>query len=206
MLANLINFLKKPLDDKLYGLERHCLYRFKNGYHFFGKYSVIHNPMMLHGKKYISIGNNVMIRDGARIECIDTWSNPPKRFNPCFIIDDNVNIEQRFHVACSCSIHIHSSVTIAPDVMILDCAHSIQHIDSNILSNPLEISPVEIKEYSFIGAGVKILPGVTIGKNTIIGANSVVNRSIPDYSIAVGAPAKVIKKYNSSNNKWERVI
>jgi acetyltransferase-like isoleucine patch superfamily enzyme len=65
---------------------------------------------------------------------------------------------------------------------------------------------VQIKENSWIGEGVKILPNVTIGKGVIIGANAVVSKNIPDYTIAVGIPAKVIKKYNFTNKKWEMVI
>ena len=48
-------------------------------------------------------------------------------------------------------------------------------------------------------------PGVTIGKNSVIGANSVVTKDIPDYCVAVGAPAKVIKKYDFESGKWLKV-
>jgi acetyltransferase-like isoleucine patch superfamily enzyme len=50
-----------------------------------------------------------------------------------------------------------------------------------------------------------VLPGVTIGQHCVIGANSVVNSSIPDYSVAVGAPARVIKRYNQEIGAWEQV-
>jgi len=53
-------------------------------------------------------------------------------------------------------------------------------------------APVSIGDYTFIGAGAKILPGVTIGKGCVISAGAVVNKDIPDYSIAVGNPAKVM--------------
>lgn len=56
-------------------------------------------------------------------------------------------------------------------------------------------------DYSF----VSVLPGVTIGENSIIGANSVVTKSIPANSIAVGIPAKVIKQYNIETKRWEKV-
>ena len=52
---------------------------------------------------------------------------------------------------------------------------------------------------------VSILPGVEIGKGLIIGANSVVTKSIPDYSIAAGNPAKVIKQYNFNTKRWEKI-
>lgn len=64
---------------------------------------------------------------------------------------------------------------------------------------------VEIGEYCWIGEKVMILPGVTIGDWCIIGAGSVVNKSIPSYSIAAGNPAKVIKRYNFETHIWEKV-
>ena len=57
----------------------------------------------------------------------------------------------------------------------------------------LTVKPVLIKEGAWIGAGVSVLPGVTVGKYAIVGANSVVTKDIPDYAIAVGIPAKIIK-------------
>jgi lipopolysaccharide O-acetyltransferase len=65
-------------------------------------------------------------------------------------------------------------------------------------------SPVIIEENVWIGEYVSILPGVTIGRGSIIGSMSVVNKNIPAFCIAVGAPAKVIKRYNFTTNKWEK--
>ena len=62
-------------------------------------------------------------------------------------------------------------------------------------------SKVFIGDNSWIGENVSII-GASIGKNCIIGANSVVTNNIPDYSIAVGSQAKIIKKYNFNTNKW----
>jgi acetyltransferase-like isoleucine patch superfamily enzyme len=68
-----------------------------------------------------------------------------------------------------------------------------------------DIAPVFIGRHTWLGQNVVVLPGVAIGQHCIIGANSVVNSSIPDYSVAVGAPARVIKRYNRDTNQWERV-
>ena len=57
----------------------------------------------------------------------------------------------------------------------------------------LTVKPVLIKEGAWIGAGVSVLPGVTVGKYAVVGANSVVTKDIPDYAVAVGIPAKVVK-------------
>jgi acetyltransferase-like isoleucine patch superfamily enzyme/glycosyltransferase involved in cell wall biosynthesis len=69
----------------------------------------------------------------------------------------------------------------------------------------LDIRPVSIGEESHIGANSVILAGCSIGKRCQIGAGSVVTKSIPDFSIAVGNPARVIKQYNVETKEWERV-
>jgi lipopolysaccharide O-acetyltransferase len=68
------------------------------------------------------------------------------------------------------------------------------------------VSPVVIDDNVWIGEGVVILPGITIGKGAIVGANSVVTKNVSAYTIVVGAPAKVIKKYNFNTKHWERII
>lgn len=79
--------------------------------------------------------------------------------------------------------------------------------DGNINSKyqPLVKKPVYIGEDSHIGANSVVVAGVRIGKRCQIGAGSVVTKDIPDYSVAVGNPARVIKQYNFTTNKWERV-
>lgn len=57
----------------------------------------------------------------------------------------------------------------------------------------LTCKPVLIREYAWVGAGATILPGVYIGRHAIVGAGSVVTKDVPDYAVAVGNPAKVIK-------------
>lgn len=66
------------------------------------------------------------------------------------------------------------------------------------------IKPIFIGNNVWIGENVCILPGVNVGSGCIIGANSVVNRDIPDNCIVAGVPTKVIKKYNFNSDKWEK--
>ncbi len=65
--------------------------------------------------------------------------------------------------------------------------------------------PVSIGDRSWLGQNVCVLPGASIGEHCVIGANSVVTSPIPDFSVAVGAPARVIKRYNGKTGGWERV-
>jgi lipopolysaccharide O-acetyltransferase len=69
----------------------------------------------------------------------------------------------------------------------------------------LQTGPITIGEGCWIGQNVIVLPDVNIGDKCVIGANSVVTKDIPSYSIAVGMPAKVIKKYNFELHRWVKV-
>lgn len=169
----------------------------------FGKNSVIKRPIRILGKKYINIGKNVTILEMSRIEAIDMWNG--KKMNPCITIEDNCDIGQGLHLTACNSVHIHKNTLIAPYVYITDVMHDYDALDLPILQQGVHVKPTEIGEDCWIGIGVKIFSGVHIGKHCIIGANSVVITDIEDYSVAVGSPARVIKKYSFSNKKWERI-
>jgi len=64
------------------------------------------------------------------------------------------------------------------------------------------IGPIVIKRGSWIGQNVIVSPGVTVGEMSIIGANSVVTHDVPDFSIAVGTPARVVKTWDATQNQW----
>ena len=90
------------------------------------------------------------------------------------------------------SIQIGDYVSIAADCYIIDSNHGISR-GARIQEQVSTVKgPVIIGDDVWLGAGVKVLSGVTIGKGAVIGAQSVVNRDIPEYAIAVGVPAKVI--------------
>ena len=101
---------------------------------------------------------------------------------------------------------------MASKIYISDCSHGSYACNEND-SSPLSIpknrkmfsNPVNIEDNVWLGEFVSVLPGVTIGKGTIVGANSVVSKSLPPNVIAVGTPAKPIKKFNFDNNKWEKI-
>ena len=83
--------------------------------------------------------------------------------------------------------------------------HGYEDGEQNSSIQPLDIRPIIIGEDSHVGANSVVVAGVTIGRRCQIGAGSVVTKDIPDFSIAVGNPAKVIKRYNQETKQWERV-
>jgi len=98
---------------------------------------------------------------------------------------------------------IGKNVLLAPRVYISTTNRRYDDVSKPVIDQGyVSKGDVTIEDGSWIGIGACILSGVKIGKNSIIGANSVVTRDIPPYSIAVGNPARVIRKYNFNEKKW----
>ncbi|MDW8349552.1 MAG: acyltransferase [Verrucomicrobiae bacterium] len=137
----------------------------------------------------ITLGH-VALDDGVTLLC----SGPPK---PNKIrIHDHVYINRYTIIDAHQSIEIHPHTLIGPHCFITDADHQYSPEGLTRLQ-PLTPSPVIIESNVWIGAHVSILKGVTIGKNSIIGAGAVVTQPIPPNSLAVGVPAKVIKSLPS---------
>lgn len=107
-------------------------------------------------------------------------------------IGNNVELGASSVIYSSKKVNIEENVLIAAQCYIIDSNHAID-ISKLIREQDSTVKgPVTIKEGAWLGAGVKVLSGVTIGKGAVIGAQSLVNKDIPDYAIAVGVPAKII--------------
>lgn len=159
---------------------------------------------LLIGKKNMDIGSNCWIGNGS--EFITYNSHFEQKLNSNLTLGNNVRITSRCRITCAGIISIGNNVLIAPECFITDHNHGMDPTQEGGYSpQPLEIKNVHIKEGVWLGQRVSVMPGVTIGAHSIIGANSVVTHDIPDYSIAVGIPARVIKRWNFVNNVWEKV-
>ena len=111
-------------------------------------------------------------------------------------------------------VKIGKEVEMGPNVFIADYNHEYRDITQSVLvqgitytNNGQNISTpsLEIGDGTWLGANVVVVGEIKIGKHCVMGANSVVIKDIPDYSVAVGAPAKVIKKYDFDKKMWVSV-
>lgn len=152
--------------------------------------------------RYISINKNVFIEKNCRIEAITSYNGV--QFHPSIIFEEGASVQQNLHLTCASQIIIGKNTAIASNVSITDIHHPYEDINIPIEQQNIITKPVIIDSDSKIYNNSVILPGVHIGKHCTIGANSVVTHDIPDYSVAVGAPARVIKQYNFETKKWEK--
>ena len=176
----------------------------KSQYASFGSESRIYKPL-IHDKyrNHVSIGKNTIIGKYSRIQCYPDDNMVIGRLK----IGDGCRIGNRCSFLCGGDITIGNGVLMASDILISSENHSINP-ESPLLymSQPLQCKSIEIKDGCWIGEKVCILPGVSIGTKAVIGAGSIVTKNIPDFSIAVGNPARVIKTYDFEKHVWINVI
>ncbi|PSL48940.1 succinyltransferase-like protein [Chitinophaga niastensis] len=152
------------------------------------------------GKKYITVKRNSMVQRQGWLLAVKIDEHEPE-----IIIEENCAIGDFSHIVAVRSVHIEKSVLMANKVYISDNLHSYEDISRPVIDQPVVFkAKVRIGSGAWIGENVCII-GASIGKNSVIGANSVVTADIPDYCIAVGCPARVIKKFDQELNKWVSV-
>ena len=168
----------------------------------FGKKSRIIAPLYLNGKKNIEIGNNTYIAYNTCLGCVGLTGEK----KPILKIGSHCAMGHFNHIFATKSIIIEDYVLTADKVYISDNLHSYEDITIPVIKQPVkQMATVVIGEGSWLGENVCVM-GAKIGKHCVIGANTVVTKDIPDYSVAVGNPAKVIKQYNFKTKQWEKII
>lgn len=147
------------------------------------------------GGGYIRMKGHFTAGEGLRMECIDKYAG--EEFTPYLEIGNGVVINRNCHIGCINKIVIGDNVLLGSGILITDHSHGFLNDkkmdESYIHRKLLSKGPIYIGDNSWIGENACIMPNVSIGKGCIIGANSVVTHNIPDHSVAVGAPAKIIK-------------
>ena len=157
----------------------------------FGAGSILDRPRWLRGHHKVEIGANVIILSGAWIAAeLGSWDQP----GPAITIGDDVAINTGVTITAAENVVIEDGVLMAANVLVIDCDHTMDGPHLNPAYNPLKTAPVRVGRGTWIGQGAAVLRGAQIGERCVIGANSVVRGEIPPYSVAVGAPARVVSE------------
>ena len=163
-------------------------WRVSRFYHF-GRRSVIDRPIAIYGAHHIYVGDEVGIGPGCTIMVERAaWSKPA----PTLKIGNRVVIRASTHISASESIEIEDHVCFGAWCTVIDSNHVFNPSVGHIQEGTVTTTPVRIGAGTWIADRVAILPGASIGKGCFIGSNSVVNKPIPDYSVALGFPARVV--------------
>ncbi len=167
----------------------------------FGKQSSIVRPYKIYGASHIEIGEHTTILTNAVLNAITGYEN--EVFAPSIRIGNSIYIGHYVCIAGVGEITIGHGCVLSDHVYITDVAHGIDPEAGLILKQKLICKgTVSIGENSFIGYRACILPGVTLGKHCVVGANSVVTHSFSEYTMVAGAPAVIIKTYSHEKHAW----
>lgn len=138
-------------------------------------------------KANIEIGENCVIKNKAIISCQSGNVS----------IGDNSALGRSAEIIChNADVKIGCWVRIAAGTILITNSHSYDDIELPIFQQPFVHKSIKIEDDVWIGRNVIILPGITIGKGSIVAAGAVVTKNIPSYSIFGGLPAKLIRKRN----------
>lgn len=174
------------LRDKLWSL---CV---AGSFGEFGSKSVISLPCRLGGTQAVSVGSGVYLGPGCWVQTLHVAGHPEPRLS----IGDRTNASGTCVLSAALEIVLEPDVLLARNVYVSDHIHAYEDPSEPVHTQGLaKLAPVRIKRGAWLGQNVVVCPGVTIGSGSVVGANSVVTRDIPDYSVAVGAPARVVKQF-----------
>jgi acetyltransferase-like isoleucine patch superfamily enzyme len=164
----------------------------------FGSKTHVIFPAGVDGARNIFLGDDVYIGYKTFLA-----ANPLTGSSACLLkIGSGCRIGRFNHIFATRRIVLHKKVLTANNVYISDNFHGWRIPNAPIMDQPIQqIADVEIGEGTWIGHNACVL-GVQIGRNCVIGANAVVTRNIPDYCVAVGVPAVIIKRYDTLTQSW----
>jgi len=166
----------------------------------FPKARLIRMPFFIRREGKIIIGNGFTANAGL---ILDSYGKDSQ-----IILGENVQANYRLHIGACASVTIGSGTLFGSDCLVMDHSHGSYGPD--IHSSPetppqkrdLFSKPISIGKNCWFGDRVAILPGVTIGDGVVVGVGSVVTTNLPSNVVAVGSPARIVKRYDIETKSW----
>jgi lipopolysaccharide O-acetyltransferase len=157
----------------------------------FGPRSALQPPVRLDGERWISIGADVFVGSGSYLQVLYGDDHHGR-----LEIGDGTSMTGNCTLSAAGSIKLGRRVLLARNVYIADHRHAFEDPTRAILDQGIEqVEPVEIGDGAWLGQNVVVGPGVRVGRGAVVGANSVVLSDVPDHAVAVGAPARVVRRF-----------
>jgi acetyltransferase-like isoleucine patch superfamily enzyme len=158
-------------------------------------------PFKFGNLKLVQLDAQVTIHDHCWFLVV---ANTGRESLPKIVIGDGTIIGSHATIAAAKSVTIGSRVLFAGNVYVSDHGHTYEDIARPVRDQGIrKICDVSIGDGSWIGQNAVILPGSAIGKHCVVGANSVVNSVMPDFSVVAGNPARIIKRFDSVSGMWK---
>jgi lipopolysaccharide O-acetyltransferase len=165
--------------------------------HSLGKGVYLHHTSNFVRPSRIAIGPRVTLFRGARIEAVGAGPAPQ------VVLGEKVSIQRDVHIGACQSVEILEGTVFGSGVYVTDHDHDYRDPKRGYFgTGELLAAPVRIGPRAWIGERAIILKGVTIGEGAIVGAGALVNRDVPAFCIAVGVPARVIRRFDFERGQW----
>jgi acetyltransferase-like isoleucine patch superfamily enzyme len=165
----------------------------------FGAHTVLQLPIRLSGERRMAIGSGVFVGAGSWLQVVGEEPG-----GVALTIGDGSAIAGYCVLSATKEIRLGRDVALARNVYIADHTHAYDDPSRRITEQGLaNVCPVEIADGAWLGQNVVVLPGVRIGRGSVVSANAVVTRDIPDFCLAVGAPARVVRRFGPRETKAE---
>jgi acetyltransferase-like isoleucine patch superfamily enzyme len=166
-----------------------------------GRGSLVRPPYTITAHDRIFIGDRTFIGPNALLSVVKEHRG--ERYAPTLRIGDDTSIGQNFVVSCVADVWVGSKVLISSNVFIGDSMHRYDDPWRAVIEQPLlRRGPAHIGDGAFIGIGAIIMPGVSVGRHAVVGAGAVVTDDVPDFCVAAGNPARIIKRYDFARGGW----
>jgi lipopolysaccharide O-acetyltransferase len=160
------------------------------GFAAFGKGTAIEPPLRLEGAERIAIGSDVFIGAGSWLQALEGGDGVAVE------IGDGSSLAGNCTITAATSVRLGRKVLFARNVYVSDHSHAYGDTGRAVLDQGLTgVAAVEIGDGAWLGQNVVVCPGVRIGRGAVVGANSVVLEDVPDYTLDVGAPARVVREF-----------
>lgn len=163
-----------------------------------GRGSIVLKPLFWTPES-ISIGRNVLIWPGCRIETVDVTS-----IAAGIEIGDGVTMQQNCHITAGGALLIGAGTTVLCDALITDVDHHYEQFGRRVIDQPMTVAPTRIGRNCFIGAGARILAGTVLGDSCVVGANAVVRGNYPSGVVIAGVPGRVVRQFDADSREWIR--
>lgn len=154
------------------------------------------------------IAPHISIGDGVWLDR-DVWVNIPvlpENGKPAIIFEDNCRVGRRCVISAKNQIHFEKGVIFGPSVLVMDHNHEFEDVNVPIGEQGVtEGGTIRVEEGCWLGFGAAIVCSkgeIVIGKNSVIGANTVITKSIPPNSVVTGNPGRIVKQFDPTKGEW----
>lgn len=197
-----MNYRFPPLliERAAHFLAKHVSYR--RGFQHYGQGTYLSPFSTWENMQFMRIGDGVTVRRGAWVSVLP--GHLPAGEAPLLTIGDGTYLGNSCVISCVREVRIGQQVVFGDNVQVGDTSHRYQTPGQHLFAQGLEVGRLVIGDRAWIGRNSFVGYDLEIGEHAVVGANSVVTKSVPAYTVVAGSPARVLRRFDPSTGAWPR--